>query len=33
MDRGVLAVINEAYKVENLGEGKKERFSFPPHLN
>ena len=33
VDRGVLAVINEPYKVENLGEGKERTvLSFPPHL-
>ena len=33
VDRGVLAVINEAYRVENLGEGKERTvLSLPPHL-
>ena len=33
VDRGVLAVINEAYKVETLGEGKERTvLSFPAHL-
>ena len=34
VDRGVLAVLNEAYKIEDLGEGKKRTvLSLKPHLS